>query len=86
MPFRPEVIALAVCSSSPVCVVPRQNLIRAECGAILSFRYSVKSLNLIKICFEEHEVLSGAGISVRALKAYIYKDEQKVGPDQAARS
>jgi hypothetical protein len=51
--------------------VPRQNLIRAECGAILSFRYSVKSLNLIKNCFEEHEVLSGAGISVRARKAYI---------------
>lgn len=67
-------------------IVPRQNLIRVECGAILSFRYSVKSLNLIKNCFEEHEVLSGAGISVRARKAYIYKDEQKVGPDQAARS
>jgi hypothetical protein len=51
--------------------VPRQNLIRAECGAILSFRYSVKSLNLIKNCFEEHEDLSGAGISLRARKAYI---------------
>jgi hypothetical protein len=66
--------------------VLRQNLIRAECGAILSFRYSVKSLNLIKICFEERKVLSGARISLRACSAYIYKDEQKVGPDQAARS
>src|ERR1700688_4586076 len=51
--------------------VPRQNLIRAECGAILSSRYSVKSLNLIKNCFEEREVLSGAGTSVRACSAYI---------------
>jgi len=66
--------------------VPRQNLIRAECGAILSYRYSVKSLNLIKNCFEEREVLSGTGTSVRTCNAYIYKDEQKVGPDQAARS
>jgi hypothetical protein len=46
----------------------------------------VNSLNLIKNCFEEHEVLSGASISVRARKAYIYEDEQKVGPDHAAQS
>jgi hypothetical protein len=52
--------------------VPRQNLIRAECGAILSFRYSLKSLNLIKNCFEESEVLSEAGTSLRACSANIY--------------
>jgi hypothetical protein len=55
----------------PARPVPRQNLIRAECGAILSSRYSVKSLNLVKNCFEEREVLSGAGTSVRACSAYI---------------
>jgi hypothetical protein len=71
---------------SRVNLVPRQNLIRAECGAILSSRYSVQSLNLIRNCFEEREVLSGAGTSVRACSAYTYKDKQKVGPDQAARS
>ena len=42
----------------------------------------MKSLNLIKNCLEERDVLSGAGTSVRACSAYIYiKDEQKVGPE-----
>jgi hypothetical protein len=69
-----RVVSLAKIPSAP-------NVARFSSGA------TAKSLNLIKNCFEERKVLpGGAGSSVRACSAYVYMDDQKVGPNQAARS